>query len=285
MASAKEYFEKDCSQNLRIHAEHTTTDSRTGETAEIIAAMCLDFEAGAKFGALYIPDSPMVPPSIAHYISNINDVVKVADGVLVNSGLAGTDENVSSVELKFSGRLTVYTPYVFSSKEKLDLQTLASGNGIGLVLRDGAYVAERAKLEVPLAFISHDSRDKDGLVRELASTLQKMLCPVWYDEYSLVADQSLRESIEKGLRECKKCVLVLSPSFLANGGWTKAEFDSIFTREILEKQNVIIPVWHGVTKEEIYQYSPRLVDKVGIPSSLGVEEVARRILRAINHEA
>jgi len=90
------------------------------------------------------------------------------------------------------------------------------------LIRDGSYTAKRSRLEIPLAFISHDSRDKDGLVRDLASTLQKMLCPVWYDEYSLIAGQSLRESIEKGLRECKKCVLVLSPSFLANGGWTKA---------------------------------------------------------------
>ncbi|NOU24803.1 MAG: toll/interleukin-1 receptor domain-containing protein [Methylotenera sp.] len=284
MATTREYFEKDCSQNLRVHDLVNVTDSRTGQKVEITAAMSLDFEAGSKYGVIYIPSSPMVSSAIAHYIANINELIKVADGALVNMGLSGTDENLSSLELKFSGRLIVYTPYIFSINEKLELQTLAASNGIGLVLRDGSYTAARSGHEKPLAFISHDSRDKDVLVRELASTLQKMLCPVWYDEYSLIAGQSLRESIEKGLRECKKCVLVLSPSFLANGGWTKAEFDSIFTREIMEKQNVIVPVWHNVSKEEIYQYSPRLVDKVGISSTLGIEEVARRILRAVNHE-
>lgn len=86
-----------------------------------------------------------------------------------------------------------------------------------------------------------------------------------------------------GLKECRKCVLILSPNFLSNEGWTKAEFDSVFTREILEAADVIIPVWHGVEKQDVYNYSPRLLDKVGIPSTLGTEEVARRILRAINH--
>ena len=78
-----------------------------------------------------------------------------------------------------------------------------------------------------------------------------------------------------------KVILILSPNFFANDGWTKAEFDSVFTREILEKKNVIIPIWHGVSKEEVYNYSPRLLDKVGIPSNVGVEEVARKIVRAL----
>jgi len=112
-----------------------------------------------------------------------------------------------------------------------------------------------------------------------------MFCPVWYDDYTLIAGQSLRESIERGLKECKKCVLILSPHFLANEGWTKAEFDSAFTREILQEANVIIPVWHGVQKQDVYNYSPRLLDRVGIPSTLGTREVARRIFRAITHEA
>lgn len=285
MASAREYFDKDSSRNMRAHATHAGTDPHTGEAFEIIAAVSLDFEANAKYGSLYIPETRMASTFVEHYLSHINDLLKVSDGVLVQSGFVGTDENISSSELGFSGRLFVYTPYKFTAEEKARLIDIALREGIKVVVRDGAYSEARAKLDKPLAFISHDSRDKESLVRELAATLQKMLCPVWYDEYSLVAGQSLRESIEAGLRDCKKCVLVLSPAFLSNGGWTKAEFDSVFTREILEQRNVIVPIWHGVTKEEIYAYSPRLLDKVGITSSLGIEEVARRVLRAVNYEA
>jgi hypothetical protein len=76
-------------------------------------------------------------------------------------------------------------------------------------------------------------------VRELAATLQKMLCIVSYDQYSIRDGLSLQASIEQGLRECRKCILVLSPSFLANSGWER-EFDSVFTREILEQQAIFL---------------------------------------------
>lgn len=108
-----------------------------------------------------------------------------------------------------------------------------------------------------------------------------MRCPVWYDEFSLKVGTSLRASIEKGLKECKKCVLVLSPNFLSNTGWTKTEFDSVFTRQILEGSDVVLPVWCGVTRVQKYEYSPSLLDRVAVPWDAGIEEVVRRLYRAI----
>jgi hypothetical protein len=142
-------------------------------------------------------------------------------------------------------------------------------------------VMKRSEAEKPLAFISHDFRDKDSLVRELARELSRLMCPVWYDEYSLNVGDSLRASIEQGLKETKKCVVVLSPHFLSNDGWGRAEFDSVYTREILEKSNIILPVWHNVGVQEVYQYCPRLADKFSLSSSLGVPELARRLSNAI----
>jgi len=136
-------------------------------------------------------------------------------------------------------------------------------------------------VEKPLAFISHDSRDKEELVRELAQELSRLMCPVWYDEYSLRVGASLRKSIETGLKETRNCIVVLSPNFLSNEGWGKAEFDSVFTREILEKQNVMLPVWHNVTVEQVYEYSPRLADKVGLNTKIGVKELARKLSNEI----
>jgi hypothetical protein len=285
MSSAREYFDKDSSENLRVHATHKFTDKISGETSEVIAAVSLDFNAGAKFALIYVPDIPIADHVIAHYLRTIDDVLKVGEEVLVSTGVAGTPERIPSTNLSFTGRITVYSARTFTDSEANGLITLAIQKGLKLVIRDAAYIAQRNKLEKPVAFISHDTRDKEAFVRELATTLQFMFCSVWYDEYTLIAGQSLRASIEKGLKECKKCVLILSPNFLSNDGWTKAEFDSVFTREIFEATDVIIPVWHGVQKQDVYNYSPRLLDKVGIPSTLGIEEVARRILRSINHVA
>lgn len=107
------------------------------------------------------------------------------------------------------------------------------------------------------------------------------MCPVWYDEFSLKVGDSLRESIEIGLKECSKCILVITPNFLGNGGWSKREYDSIFTRELIEKQKVILPVWHEVSKEQVYEYSPILADRVAVQWSLGLTEVTRKLLHAI----
>jgi len=116
----------------------------------------------------------------------------------------------------------------------------------------------------------------------LALALQTRMCPVWYDEYSLVVGDSLRESIERGLKESKNCILILTPNFLSNTGWSKREYDSIFTREIIETEKVILPVWSEVSAAAIYEYSPILADRVGVDWSLGVDKVAGKLLRAIN---
>jgi hypothetical protein len=107
------------------------------------------------------------------------------------------------------------------------------------------------------------------------------MCPVWFDEFSLRVGDSLRESIEKGIKECRKCILILSPHFFANAGWTKVEFNSIFTREIIEQERFILPVWHNVTKQQVYEYCPSLADKFAVSSEVGIEEVARRLYKAI----
>jgi hypothetical protein len=61
MSSPREYFDKDSSQNLRVHAAHTGKNPQTGEKFEIIAAVSLDFEAGANFASLYVPDTAPFP--------------------------------------------------------------------------------------------------------------------------------------------------------------------------------------------------------------------------------
>ena len=71
---------------------------------------------------------------------------------------------------------------------------------------------------------------------------------------------SLRESIEDGLKNTKKCVLILTENFLKNSGWTKTEFNSVFTREMIFNEKVIIPIWFNIKKEDVYEYSPSLAD-------------------------
>jgi len=192
------------------------------------------------------------------------------------------EEKKDARELVFTGQIYLYSEHPVAEELKSRLIDEAKAAGHRLTFRSAEYMNERNKWERPRAFISHDSRDKASIAEPVAIQLQKFMCPVWYDQFSLRIGDSLRESIERGLKECSKCILVLTPNFLRNKGWSKREYDSIFTREIVEKQSVILPVWHEVSTEDVYNFSPILADRVAVQWSLGIEEVARKLLQAID---
>jgi hypothetical protein len=146
---------------------------------------------------------------------------------------------------------------------------------IGLAERD-----YRNEFEKPKAFISYDSSDKD-VAQQIALTLSKLVIPVWYDDYALVVGSNMRDSIERGLKDCKKCILLLSPRFLENRRWAKREFDSIFTRELLFDEQVLVPIWYGVNARQIYEYSPSLANIVGADLASGMDEVIAKLGRAL----
>ena len=282
MATSREYFEKN------IHLEFGTELSfktATGDEILVPVKVVNDFDGGSKHIKIFIPESEYPDSILAALVQNLQIVWDKAEGVAVIAGFAGSKETVEGGSLIFSGRLLVYTPSVIEEERWQHLKDQLSPQGLHLLVRDGEYAKLRDSYETPLAFISHDSRDKDALVRNLASKLSSMLCPVWYDEYRLVPGQSLRESIERGLKTCPKCIVILSKNFFSNPGWTKREFDTIYTREIIDGKRVMIPVWLDVTKEEVYEYSPILLDTIGIKADLGLDEVARRLFNALTAPA
>jgi hypothetical protein len=78
---------------------------------------------------------------------------------------------------------------------------------------------------------------------------------------------------------------LLTPNFLSKGGWPKREYDSAFTREILEDSKLFLPVWHGVSPADVFEYSPILMDRLGLQWSLGTDEVARRLFKKVGSES
>jgi hypothetical protein len=125
-------------------------------------------------------------------------------------------------------------------------------------------------------FISHASEDKDEVVRPLAEALKGAGLSVWYDEYQLKIGDSLRQSIDRGLAGSRFGIVVLSPSFLSKG-WTNYELDGIVSRSVGGEQ-VILPIWHQITKKDVLDFSPSLADKVARnTASYTVEEIALEI--------
>lgn len=109
-------------------------------------------------------------------------------------------------------------------------------------------------------FVSHATEDKEEVVRPLVNELESRGVRVWYDEFELRIGDSLRRKIDTGLARSRFGVVVLSRSFFAKN-WPQYELDGLVTREMTGEQ-VILPLWHDITKAELIQQSPSLADKV-----------------------
>lgn len=129
-------------------------------------------------------------------------------------------------------------------------------------------------------FISHASEDKEEIVRELAHALDAHDLRVWYDEFTLRIGDSLRRKIDLGLAKSQFGIVVLSKAFFEKG-WTNYELDGLVTRAVTGDQ-VLLPIWHKVTKSEVIEFSPSLADKLARNTATHtVEDIANEIAELI----
>ena len=131
-------------------------------------------------------------------------------------------------------------------------------------------------------FVSHASEDKPDFVQALVDNLESKGIKVWYDAHIMNIGDSLRESIDKGLKNSLCGIVVLSKNFFAKQ-WTDYELNGLVARQNSDGKKTILPIWHNVTAEEVRQYSLSLSDIFAGDSSSGVETVARSIIKTINN--
>ena len=305
MAKVQDYFEVDFSHTVRMEVP-VVLSALEGAEIQVISRIHLDFLSKALFASFYI-DKVYSPDEIVHIIDQLdglwtrgwpaptNIILPAAklyaagelrierNPFLVISRFPGCAETKHD-ELHFNGRIYLYIDDDLTPEQQAKIKSSITSNMLDPQFRGTTYAKKREQFQKPLAFISHDSRDKSYIARPIALGLQSNLVPVWYDEFSLPVGAKLRESIEKGIKESKKCVLVVTKNFFGNEGWTKAEFDSVFTKEIIEKGNVLLPVWHEVTARKVYEYSPWLANVKAVDWKEGEKEVVRKLQRAIEGE-
>ena len=64
-------------------------------------------------------------------------------------------------------------------------------------------------------------------------------------------------------------------------GWTNYELDGIITKAVSGEQ-IILPIWHNITKKEVIDYSPSLADKLARNTAIDtVEDIAKEIADVI----
>lgn len=304
MPNIKECFETDL-PNCLNHLKEVSFKVKDETPIKIGVRLHVDFISNAIFASIFFDNTDLFQVFLKSLGDNIDSILKTAtskgkvtlphnyawmpwsEGSAQNMGdfvIYKSKEPGSPIEtgtkLTFTKRIFIYSPFEIPENIQLDYNKgISNDYGLEVVFRGPNYAESLSKN--PIAFISHDSRDKDNIARPVAAKLRAMGLDVWYDEYSLNPGDSLREEIEKGLKKCKRCILILTPNFLSKGGWAKQEYDSIYTREIIEDKKVFIPIWDDIEAKDVYDYSPILADRIGIKWSIGQDEVCNKIYRVL----
>lgn len=132
--------------------------------------------------------------------------------------------------------------------------------------------------------VSHASEDKIAIATPLHDLLVDRGLSVWLDEVQMKVGARLRRSIDRAVATSRFGVVVLSPTFLRKE-WTNYELDGLVAREMNGEQ-IILPIWHNLTKDELIAVSPSLADRIALnTASLTLSEIADELTAAVREVA
>lgn len=125
-------------------------------------------------------------------------------------------------------------------------------------------------------FLSYARIDGSEIGRELRSRLEAQGVRVWFDEVSIQPGKSQARQMDQGLAKAHCGIALLTPAYIAGRFWTERELGALLSK------NTLIPVLHGVTFEQVKEYSGILPDLAGFETvrhSAG--EIADKIADAV----
>ena len=96
-------------------------------------------------------------------------------------------------------------------------------------------------------FVSYASRDLN-ICRRIIRDLRDAGLDVLHDESAITGGARLRDAINRGIRNCK-CIVVLLSSRSLRSEWVLNELDAAMLREIKEKKTLVIPVLLGKLRD------------------------------------
>ena len=143
---------------------------------------------------------------------------------------------------------------------------------------NGESIGDESAMQKYDYFISHASEDKNTVAEPLTKALERSGAKVWLDKYELNIGDSLRESIDSGLRSAKQGIVILSPVYFEKF-WTTKELNGLFAKAS-KGSKVILPIRHNITADEVAERSALLADLFSISTDkYTIDEIAQLILR------
>lgn len=186
-------------------------------------------------------------------------------------------------ELRLNGKLRELR----EERSQIIARVKSSSGTVGLKLAQSSqtknlYQAIEQRTTMYDAFISHATEDKESFVNEFVEELKNRTVKVWVDALRIQWGDSLRKSIDEGLKKSYFGVVVISPHFIAKG-WTQYELDGLFERE-MSGGKVVLPIWHNITKSEVQKFSPSLAGRKAMTTGIMTAgEIADELVKLLSN--
>lgn len=210
--------------------------------------------------------------SINRYLENLRSSANTLDSELVPIARAAWQKRKAEFSIRASIIADLGLP-----ERRLEAQRQAPPSptpGIATAVKTPTKASNKWNV-----FISHATEDKAAIAKPLADALVAAGLEVWYDEYALTVGDSLRQKIDEGLAKSEFGIVILSEAFFSKH-WPRQELNGLAAREN-GGGKVILPVWHNISRNDVLEYSPPLADKLGVPTSMGLEHVVAALLSAM----
>jgi hypothetical protein len=122
-----------------------------------------------------------------------------------------------------------------------------------------------ARTQAHDVFLCHAWPDRQADAKDVYDLLVKEHVAVWFSEVSLRPGTDMRVAIEKGLVSSRMGIVLVTPAMLE-----KLRTDrSVANNELsaLLRRNLLVPVMHGATFEDLDQVSPTLASRGGFSTA------------------
>lgn len=113
-------------------------------------------------------------------------------------------------------------------------------------------------------FLCHAWDDRKGVAKELHDALQNSGVSVWFSEKDVVLGTPLMREIDRGLAKSRAGLVLVTRAFigrLKGAGIADKELSALLARDLL------VPVVHGVTYDELREESPLLASRSGLDTA------------------
>ncbi len=177
-----------------------------------------------------------------HILLNYETIMlKAVGGISVNPGNQ-YEKSLGVTQDVFSKKIYFYTMVDECPT------SIPSNQSISVSVRGPAFFKKQGYLH-PKAFISYSSEDV-VIADKIVSGLMTLNCPIWYDQIQLKVGDNKRSKIEAGIKNARKCIILLSKNYICNTREAIKEFEGIYSA----KPNDILPIWYDLSEKEVRDF-------------------------------